>query len=75
MGKLLRQAFCQSEEPKNHPIEVANPDYDTKALNAIVTDDEILKCIKKLKQVKSPGIDLVSNEMIITSYSTDEGCI
>ena len=33
--------FCQSEEPKRHPVDVAKPDHDTTTLHAIVTDLQI----------------------------------
>ena len=40
------------------------PNFDSDALNIEVTEDEIMNCIKKLKNVKSPGTDEIIDEYI-----------
>ena len=44
--------------------ELGVPNFDSDALNIEVTEDEIMNCIKKLKNVKSPGADEIIDEYI-----------
>ena len=44
--------------------ELGVPNFDSDALNIEVTEDEIMNCIKKLKNVKSPGTDEIIDEYI-----------
>ena len=50
--------------------EIAANNLDSDMLNCEISEDEILKCIKKLKNGKCPGIDDIMNEYIKVSCPT-----
>ena len=55
------------DDDENNEInlkEIIGIHLDTSSLNCLFTNDDILKCINKLKNAKSKGADKILNEDI-----------
>ena len=72
-GNVWEQYYAKLFQQNNdlQPTKWANEikkDYHGPALNKQISDREIQKSVQRLKKGKSPGMDRISNEMIIASY-------
>ncbi len=54
----------ETESSENYNPETGEHVYDTTFLDRIITDDEIRKCVRKLKNNKAQGCDQIWNEYI-----------
>ena len=64
----LFQNNCKRSSPNIPANSQPQAHNANKSLNAPISENELNKCIKKLKNGKATGLDQISNEMIKTSF-------